>query len=210
MALALEWNPKDGRTYLGKAMVCWHSEPEEALRALAQARQYRELWNWTPVQRQISLFEGLALTRLGRGEEALKCFAAFPIPPKPALQKYKAQALALSGKYQESLELFAAAGEEDARLALAGFLLSVDRHEESLFWLNRTLSEQRAGVPLLLKASVLTHLGNEREAAQCLEEWQALILRPRDYVFYPELTEFGRSHLTGWTAKPCERRQHWN
>ena len=89
------------------------------------------------------------------------------------MEKYAAQALALCGRYQESLARFRAAGEENPRYALGIFLLAAGRSQESLFWLNWAVED----VKLFFQA------GAER--------------RPADYNLYPELTEFGRNHLAG-------------
>lgn len=197
VAQALEWAPRDGKTYLLKAMVDWQSNPEDALRSLDRARQYRKFWGRRAFDRAIAKFRGLALVRLGRGEEALLQFAALPPNQDLAMQRQTAQALALAGRYQESLERFQAVGERDPRLALGRYLLDAKRPQESLFWLNRALNEQPTAMALFLKAEALFHAGDESQSIRCLDEWMAILMRPADYRLCPEMTEFGRLHLVG-------------
>ena len=80
VAQALEWNPRDGRAYLVGAMADWHAHPEAALHCLERAQQYREKVGQRDFDRTVSKFRGLALTRLGRGEEAVKTVGD-PCPP---------------------------------------------------------------------------------------------------------------------------------
>lgn len=200
VAQALEWDPRDGRTYLVKAMVDWQTNPEDALRSLDRTRQYRPFWGRRAFDQAVAKFRGLALVQLGRGEEALLQFAALPSNQDLTMQRQTAQALALAGRYQESLMCFQTVGEKDPRLALGRYLLDAKRPQESLFWLNRTLSEQPTAMALFLKAEALFHSGDESESSRCLEEWMAILMRPADYPLYPEMTEFGRLHLSGRPA----------
>ena len=177
VAQALEWNPRDGRAYLVKAMADWNTHPAEALLSLDRAYQYRDRWGRRAFEQTISKFRGLALSRLGRAEEALVHFAASPGGLDRVMEKYAARALALSGRYQESIDRFRAAGEDNPRMALGLFLLSAGRPEESLFWLNRAVEHQ--------------------PAHYYLSEDEARSERPADYRLQPELTEFGRRHLVG-------------
>jgi tetratricopeptide (TPR) repeat protein len=196
-AQALEWNPRDGRAYLVKAMADWQAHPETALHSLDLAEQYRELRGRREFDRAVRKFRGLALSRLGRGPEAVAQLQGAILPEDRVTQRYLGHALALCGRYQEALQRLEAAGDKNPRFAMGVFLLTSGRAQESLFWLNRARDERPASVTLFFEAGALYQLGDERGGDRCMEEWMSILQRPADFNLYPELTEFGRTHLAG-------------
>ena len=198
VAQALEWNPRDGRAYLVRAMADWQADPESALHSLDLAQRYRGIRGRREFDRTVSKFRGLALSRLGRGEEAVVHLQAVVLPAEDRVtQRYLGQALALCGRYQEALQRLEAAGEENPRFTMGVFLLTSGRPQESLFWLSRARDEQPASVTLFFEAGAFYQLGDEPGGDRCMEEWMGIMQRPADFNLYPELTEFGRQHLLG-------------
>ncbi|MBX3171968.1 MAG: hypothetical protein KF760_31460 [Candidatus Eremiobacteraeota bacterium] len=207
--LSLEWNAREGRSYLLLAMVCWEREPQRALEALTRAWQLRKFWGWKPVARAIVMYRGLALTCLNRGPEALECFQKSALPALPHCQRYRARALALCGRFQEGLEILRNLSEPDEYLTLAAFLQGAERYEDSLFWANRSLQENFSLEALALKGHALFSLGREPEAEHCLQRWLEIETRPADFALTPSLTHFGRENgsiMFRLTSRPSD----WN
>jgi tetratricopeptide (TPR) repeat protein len=193
--LSLEWNARDGRTYLVLAMICWESDPQRALEALEEARKRKELWRWKPVENAIRTYQALALTVLRRGPEALACFESSPLSSKAPFQRQQARALALCGRFQEALERLRKVGEPDEYLTLSAFLFRAEKPEEALFWANRSLDERLSLTGISLKGAALASLGRHREMDECMEQWRRIVTRPADFTLHPALTDFGRKHL---------------
>ncbi|MBN9416988.1 hypothetical protein ABS71_05045 [bacterium SCN 62-11] len=204
--LALEWNPKAGRSYLVLAMTCWEREPQKALDALEQASKHRQRLGWKNIAQAISTFRGLALTCLHRGPEALACLDASPLSQRPPFQRYRARALALCGRYQEALTILRTLKEPDEYLTLSNFLICGQRPEESLFWVNRSLQERLSLEGLTLKGASLASLGRDREFDACMQQWLGVVTRPADFALRPAITQFGRRHLIAKPSQPT----HWN
>lgn len=203
LALALEYNPRDGRAYLVQAMADWYERPESALLSLERAVLHRPFFCERLYHQTVAKFRGLALLQMGRPQEALAQFAAMPPGKDPVMSGFQARALALLGRYQESLRHFQDQGQSDPRQALGLFLLMSQRPAESLFWLER--SEQPTVHTLFFKAGALSGLGLERESDRCLGEWHEILSRPADFCMFPALTEFGRTHLSQPSTgnRPC-------
>ena len=204
--MALEWNPTAGRSYLVLAMTCWDREPQKALEALELASKHRQFLGRKSMGHAISTFRGLALTCLNRGPEALAFLDASPLSKRPPFQRYRARALALCGRYQESLTILRNLGEPDEDLTLSNFLISGERPEESLFWVNRSLEEKLSLEGLTLKGASLARLGRDREFEDCVQQWFGVVSRPSDFALNPGLTEFGRQHLLSRDSQLT----HWN
>lgn len=204
LALALEYNPRDGRAYLVQAMANWYEHPQSALLSLERAVRFRPFFCERLYHQTVARFRGLALVQLGQAQEALDQFAAMRPGRDPFVSGFRAQALALVGRYQEALQHFKEQGQADPRQALGLFLLGARRPAESLFWLER--SEQPTVHTLFFKAGALSELGRERESCRCLQEWNEILSRPADFCLFPAMTEFGRTHLI---QRPTANRSCW-